>query len=448
MTLSTSKNMLFYITVGLILFWPLLSFAQGAGPRYTLAETIDAAIEANLEFQRSKEDVKAAEAVKKSRMTEFFPTLNTKYVYINRDDETKQTLGTGVGSVDVLINPDEEYNFITSFSQPIFTGFALINQYKIASLGLDVAEFSEKLTRQDVILDAKNAYYQILKAQKLVKVAEDTVRQINSQKEVAENMYQVGMSPLNDLLQSQVQLANAKQALITAQNNLDIAKSQFNTLLRRPVNEPVNIAEILDYEPFDKDIDYCLAEAKDNRLEIEVAALDIEIAERDYKLSQRDFFPSVNVTGTYTKRGTDWDVDGGEGIGDDTFWDIQAVANWDFWEWGRTRYGVRERLSRLSQAKLREEELLDNIALEVKQSYLRTIESQRNIVTIEKAIEQAKENLRITEERFKEQVSTSTDVLVAQTLLTQTMTNYYNALYDFKIAKAILYRAMGQEVLE
>ena len=43
---------------------------------------------------------------------------------------------------------------------------------------------------------------------------------------------------------------------------------------------------------------------------------------------------------------------------------------------------------------------------------------------------------------------TTTDVLVAQTLLTQTMTNYYNALYDFKIAKAVLYRALGQEVLE
>jgi hypothetical protein len=36
---------------------------------------------------------------------------------------------------------------------------------------------------------------------------------------------------------------------------------------------------------------------------------------------------------------------------------------------------------------------------------------------------------------------------VAQTLLTQTMTNYYNALYDFKISKAALYRAMGQEVI-
>ena len=103
---------------------------------------------------------------------------------------------------------------------------------------------------------------------------------------------------------------------------------------------------------------------------------------------------------------------------------------------------------RLTQSKTNKQQVLLNIKLEVEQAYLKTKESEQNILTIEKAVEQAKENLRITEERYKEQVSTSTDVLIAQTLLTQTMTNYYNALYDFKIAKAVLYRAIGQEVWE
>ena len=84
----------------------------------------------------------------------------------------------------------------------------------------------------------------------------------------------------------------------------------------------------------------------------------------------------------------------------------------------------------------------------VKRAFLKNLETEINIVTIQKAIEQAKENYRINQEQFKEQVATSTDVLIAQTLLTSTMTNYYNALYDFKISKAALYRAMGQEVME
>jgi len=437
------------MTLGFLILLPVFIAAEADDGRFNLSQTIEAALKANLGLQRSKDEIDAATATRSARATEFFPTLNARYGYIKRDNPTTQALGTQSGQVvDVLVNPEDEYNFVTSFSQPIFTGFALYNQYKIADLGLDIAEFTEKLTRQDVILDAKNAYFLILKAQKLMDVADETVKQIAAQKDVAENMYQVGMSPLNDLLQSQVQLANAKQALITAKNNLDLTKSQFNTLLRRQVNSPVSVVDILDFTPWVQSIENCLSQAKNNRLEIEVSDLEIQIAEKDYKLSQKDFYPSVNLVGTWTRRGTDWDVDGGEGISDKDFWDIRATATWDFWQWGRTRYGAKEKLSRLSQAKLRKEQVLDNIDLEVKQAYLKVQESQKNITTIEKAIEQAKENLRITEERYKEQVSTTTDVLVAQTLLTETMTNYYNALYDFKIAKAILYRGLGQEVLE
>jgi outer membrane protein len=441
---------LFLITsICILISYPGFLPAQDSDGKFDLTQTIDTALKANLGLKQSREEVNAALATKRSRTTNFLPTFSARYGYIRRDEPTIQKLITQQGqSTNVIINPEDEYNFVTSFSQPIFTGFALINQYKIASLGLDVAEISEKLTRQDVILDAKNAYYSILKSQKLMDVAEDTVKQVTAQKEVAENMYQVGMSPLNDLLQSQVQLANDKQRFITAQNNLAISKSQFNTLLRRPVNAPVAIVDILDYTAFEHDIDYCLDQANQNRLELQVADLEVQIAEKDYKLSQRNYFPSIDLTGNFTRRGTEWDVDGGEGIGDKKFWDIRATATWDFWQWGRTRYGVKERLSRLSQAKYRKDEILDNIELEVKQAFLRTKESEKNITTVEKAIEQAKENLRITEERYKEQVSTTTDVLVAQTLLTDTMTNYYNALYDFKIAKAVLYRAIGQEILE
>ena len=440
------------IGIGLTILSPALVVAQETTDTtgtFNLTQTIETALKANLGLKQSKEEINAALATKKARTTNFFPTLSASYGYIRRDQETRQSLQGQQGQeTNVIINPEDEYNFITSFSQPIFTGFALINQYKIASMGLDVAEISGKLTRQDVILDAKNAYFSILKSQKLMAVAEDTVKQVAAQKEVAENMYQVGMSPLNDLLQSQVQLANDKQRFITAQNNLEISKSQFNTLLRRPVNAPVAIVDILDYTPFDQDINYCLDQANQNRLELQVADLEVQIAQKDYELSKKNYFPSIDLTGTLTRRGTEWDVDGGEGIADKKFWDIRATASWDFWEWGRTRYGVKEKLSRLSQTKYGKENILDNIELEVKQAFLRTKESEKNITTIEKAIEQAKENLRITEERYKEQVSTTTDVLVAQTLLTETMTNYYNALYDFKIAKSVLYRTIGQEILE
>jgi outer membrane protein TolC len=434
------------IAVALLFLLPPRGPAQSSGEALSLRDSVERALTANLGIKRSQEEINAAEAVRHSSMTRFLPTLGSNYNYTHRNKErTSPSLLTGR---DIVTSPDDQYTFTTTFTQPIFTGFGLINEYKLTELGLDRAEVSSKLTRQDVILDAKNAYFSVLKNQKLMEVAQQTVASIASQKEVSENFYKVGLSPLNDLLQSQVQLANAKQQLTTAQNNLEIARTRFNTVLRRPVNTPVLLVEEMDYATFQESLDDCLAQAQKNRLEVQVADLDIGIAEKQVKLTEKDYFPTVNLTGAYARTGDDWNAHGGEGISDSAGWNVQATATWEFWQWGRTGYGRKEKLARLAQSKYRKTEITDTISLEVKSAYLRTQEAEQNIVTIEKAVEQAKENLRITEEQYKEQVATQTDVLVAQTLLTQTMTNYYNALYDFKIAKAVLMRAIGRESIE
>ena len=428
-----------FIFIQQILF-PVSSIAQDLVETFTLQQTIESAIKANLGLRSFKEETAAALAVKKARRTQFFPTFSTSYGYTRYDAETTTGGFTAV--------PKEEYTFVTSFSQPIFSGFSILRQYDIAKLGLDRAKIKEQLKRLDIILDAKNAYFKLLQNQKLYDIAQKTVVQINAQKEVADNFYQVGMTPLNDLLQAQVELANAKQELIVARNNFENAESDFNTLLRRPISTPVVLKDVLDYSPFEETLEYCLAEAEKNRFEITVADMEVEIAQKELDLTKKDYYPSVDLQGNYFRYGTQWDVDGGTGIYDPDGWSIQAVAKWNFWEWGRTSYGVKEKHSRLSQAQLNKDEIIDNINLEVKNAYLRTQEAERAIKTVETAIEQAKENFRINQERYKEQISTQTDVLIAQTLLSRTMTNYYNALYAFKISKATLYRAIGREVIE
>ncbi len=440
-------SLLATLALALVLALPPTGSAQTpAADALSLGDALDIALKANLGIKRSLEEIAAAEALRHQSMTRFLPSLGSSYNAIYRNEErTSPSLITGR---PIVSSPQDQYTFTTSFTQPIFTGFGILTEYQLNDLGLDRAEVSAKLTRQDVILDTKNAFFSVLKTQKLLDVAQQTVTSISAQKEVSESFYKVGLSPLNDLLQSQVQLANARQALTIAQNNLEIARTNFNTVLRRPLSTPVLLVEAVEVEPFTLQLEECFAQAQRNRLELQVADLDVEIAGKQVKQSEKDYYPTVNLVGQYFRTGDDWRAHSGEGISDSAGWNVSATATWEFFQWGRTGYGRKEKLSRVAQSRYRKAQLTDTINQEVKQAYLRTREAEQNIRTIEKAVEQSKENLRITEEQYKEQVATQTDVLVAQTLVTQTMTNYFNALYDYKIAKSVLLRAIGQEVLE
>jgi outer membrane protein len=407
---------------------------------FTLEQTISRALDANLGLKIARAETKAAENTLSARKTEFYPTFSANYQYTYHDEERR--------SLGVLTRPKDEYSFSATVTQPLFTGFSILNRYKIAQLGETLARQQEQQNRRDIVFEARNAYFSILKAEKIVAVTEQAVTQLTANHKVSKDFYQVGMIPYNDLLKAEVELANARQDQIVAQNRLKVSQANFNTLLRRPISASVELEDIQAYTPLLLTLEECLDMAREHRREYQSSELQVEIAEREVQLNRKDYFPTVSLEGTYFRQESGFLVGAGDPFGfieDPDGWDISAVATWNFWEWGRTDYSVKEKLSRLAQARYQRAQVADGVELEVKEAYLSTQDSESNILAVEKAVEQAKENFRITQQRYGEQMATTTDVLDAQTLLSRTLTNYYNALYDFKISKASLYRAMGLE---
>ena len=88
--------------------------------------------------------------------------------------------------------------------------------------------------------------------------------------------------------------------------------------------------------------------------------------------------------------------------------------------------------------------LRDEIALEVKSAHLFVTEAEKRKAVAEVAVVNAEENLRIQEERYKEGMAISTEVLDAQTLLTRAKTDRQNAIYDLAEAQYRLVAARGE----
>jgi len=420
-----------------LLFFPATGGAQTGHGTFSLEETVRRAVSVNLDIRISRDGVAAAAEGRQARRAAFFPAFSATYSYTRHNEEQRLPfLG--------VTFPENEYAFVATVRQPLFAGFALKNRYDLAGLNLEAATLAGALAEQRIVFAAKSVYFRLLKARKLLDVSTQTVKQIQAQVEDAKNFYEVGMTPLNDYLQAQVELANAQQNLLTARNTLEIARSDFNTLLRRPLGAPARLEDVQTFVPLSLGLDDCLAEAENSRIELRLKQLEIDSARKQVLLARKDFYPAVSLEGNYYQLGTTWDVKGGSGISDPSSWDIRAVATWTFWEWGKTRHEVRQAARRLQQKEKEKESTREKIRFEVKEAYLRTREAEKNIHTIEKAIAQAEENYRINKERYRQQIATSTQVLDAQTLLARTRTSYYTALYDFKILKAGLYRAMGR----
>ena len=433
--------------IGLIL-WAVVftgvAQAQESQAPLTLEESIKIAMQRSLSIHSAVVGVEGSEFKRKEAITNFLPQWTGQYGY------TKWSYPAFIGNFGGSITDVSQtsnsnvYNFNTTLAQPLFTGGYNLATYRSARIGVDLSKETVETAKLDLVLSVRSGYFNILRAEKFLTVAEQQVKNFEAQLEVTKAFFEVGIVPKNDVLQAEVTLANAKQSLAKAGNDVATAKASFNILLRREINTPLEVVDILAYKAFPLSFEQSLEEAFRQRPEIKTAQLSIDQAKESVKIARAGFFPTISLTGNYNRTSDWWTLEGGQEHIWSNRWSVAALATFTLWDWGNTYFKVGENKVKVTQAEDSKTLLIDSVTLEVKNDYLNMLVAEKNISTAEKAIEQAEENLRMFEERYRYQVATQTDVLNAVTLLAQARVNYYGALSDFNVAKAQLERGMGK----
>jgi len=429
-----------FVVCAIVIVSAGIGWGQEAPKPLTLEESIKIAMERSLTLHSAVVGVVGSEFRRKEAITNFLPWLTGQYgaTWYN----TPVTIGVVQASLPGVAAPTSSYiyNFSSTLSQPLFTGGFNLATYRSSKIGVDLSKETVETIKRDIVLQVRVGYFTILRAEKFLDVAEQAVKQFEAQLEVTKAFFDVGIVPKNDVLQAEVRLANAKQAQVKAENDLATAKASFNILLRREVNTPFEVVDILAYKAFPLSFEQSLDEALRLRPEVKAAQLNIDQAKENVKIARSGFFPTINLTANYSRFSDELD------LGGNFSWrgTVQALATFTLWNWGNTAFKVGENKVKVTQAEDSKNQLIDSITFEVKNDYLNLVTAEKNVNTAEKSIEQAEENLRMNEERYKYQVATQTDVLDAVVLLAQARVNYYGALSDFNVAKAQLERAMGK----
>jgi outer membrane protein TolC len=424
-------------------FQEVVPAEEGENHSFTLEESIKVAMDRNWSIKAKMERTQQAEYVRRQARADFLPKLSTSYGYNRISDPRSIQSPSGAGQ-DFVFSSQDNYEWRSSLVQPVFTGFALISSYELAKLGIDQSELELELEKLDIVFQVKEAFFNVLIADVGIDVAEKDVEFRRSNLEVAKSFYEVGMVPVNDVLRAETELANAEQNFVTAGNAAKVARSAFNSVLSRPINDPVRLVPPDPiYQPEKGELEAYIDEALTNRPEMKLLNVRLLQVEQEARLAKSRYYPEISFEYDYVREGDSPDVSGSP-FHTSPRWEAFAVASWTFWEWGKTYYAVKEKDSLMDEIMKTKLALEDSIRFEVKDAIMRLENAEENIPTTKKGVESGEENLRVNEERYKAQVTTITEVLDAQSLLTRARVNYYNALYNHNLAKARLMRAVGR----
>jgi outer membrane protein len=416
-----------------LLIYPLFVFASE--DMLTLEESVSIALKNNVSVKLANEKVKEAQAEKSQALSYFFPKIYSSSSYTRLDEKSEMA--------STILSDDEIYDYNLNLVQPIFHG-GLLPAYNLQKENLKASQSYFESAQNNLVMEVKKAYFQVLGAEKFKQVAEESVTLTKAHLNTVEAYFKEGIVSEVEVLRVKVALANARQNLIDADNNLELAKSYFNSLLNRNLGQEVVLEDILHAKDYDILLSSAISQAINSRPEIKEAGSRLKISQSGVSIARSSLLPQVSLIGNWDKiKGAELPIDEWQ-----ESWSAIVSVEMDIWDWGENLNGVRKANAQFEQTKSSLTLLVNNIELEVRQSYFKLLSEKEKIKVQEEAVKEAEKNFRDTSLRFKEGVSNNTDVLDAQTLLSQAKTNYYQALYEYNIAVSELERAVGTTTIK
>ncbi|MCG8532934.1 MAG: TolC family protein [Desulfovibrionales bacterium] len=404
--------------------------------KYNLETAVLKALEDNPSIEAARRGATSAEESRKAARGAFGPSLNTTYNATYA--EPASTYGN-----------HQNYQWVTTVSQPIFTGFNILATYNSASLSARSEEYALGQAELNLIFIVQENFINLLTARENVESAKDTVERLASQLKVAQAFYDVGLKPRIDVLRAEAQLSEAEDTLLSAQNQVVIQEARLNTLLNLPVNSHVDYVGELAYFPFEQPLEVSLDIASKLRPDLLIARKATEIALEQVTIAESDFYPQISASYSITKSGDQVVANGYKNNLRSTRVSQQilsGVISWDLFSWGTTYYAATAAKQTVLASKASEANTWQEAAYEVKSRYLSITNAAKRIKVAEKTLAAAEEAYRMAVARYQAQVGTNTDVLDAQADLSSAEASLISARGDYMISVASLYNATGNRV--
>ncbi len=343
------------------------------------------------------------------------------------------TSGTGFSTSSASFN---EFSGSLTLSQNIYDFGKTSSQVDIQKYLLDSSKSDLETTVEQVLFNVKQAYYGVLQAKRNRNVAEETVKQFQLHLDQAKGFYEVGTHPKYDVTKAEVDLSNAKLNLIKNENNVKVAKVTLNNAMGVPDAPDYTIEDNLAFQKYEITFSQAIETAYKNRPDLLSIISKRMSLERSVDLAKTGYYPALTGNAQYNRSDNNF-FPSAEG------WSAGVALTFPIFSGFLTKHQVEEAKANLGVAQANEEALKQTILLDVQQAYLNLAVAEESISNTELTVKQSTENLEIANGRYAAGVGNPIEVADAEILLATAKTSYNQALYDYKVARASIEKAMG-----
>lgn len=325
-------------------------------------------------------------------------------------------------------------------SQTLFDGGRTLGQIKAANAGRASARIALTSAEAQLVLDVVEAYYGAVLADRLVAIAEATLAQSDTTLVQTRLRREVGTAPEFDLLRATVARDNQRPVVIQARTQRDLAYLRLRQLLNLPMETPLSLSTTLADTSFAAVPTLAsLASASpdtvpERRATVRQAAEAVTAQEGLNRVAQSQRLPTVSLTSQYSRlaypsRGLPgWN----EFVTD---WSLAVGVSVPIFTGGRLKGSRIEAKAGLDEARLRLQQAAEAAQLDARNSLAQLDAAVANWQASEGTSAQATRAYQIADLRFREGVSTQTELLDARIALQQAEVNRAQAARDLQIAR-------------
>jgi len=448
---------LHFVVAATVALWvsPATQAQQNGDPSpLTLQQAVRIALEKNplrkaavADTRVSSADVREARSFLMPRVTfSETATRGNDPVYVFGSRLRQQRFTADDFSLNKLNTPLPLGNFSTRFegTWSLFDSFASWHGVNRAKQMNEAAGHQLERTEQEIVFRVVDAYYGALLATKRRDLAEQAIKTSQSILDRSQSRFDSGLVVESDLLTAKVRMAERRQELIRARNNLDLARAELNNALGMPMDNLFQPTETLTEPalpiPVLQDVE---KRALTNRPDLKRIQSEEAAQRESVAIAKSSFGPRVNAF-------VGWEMD------NPTFLAGGGGNNWlggvevriELFQGGAKRAELARERALQEKVTAMKQVASDGARLEVRRAYYNLDSARQEVDVARVAIAQAQDSLRINQDRYDGGLTTVTDLLGAEEATQRSQTDYWEAVYRFHTSYASLELASGSLSLQ